>query len=46
MKTALKSTIIEILDQSKETGIVDDLECVDIDICLELNLQVNADGKI
>ncbi|MHA1135467.1 MAG: hypothetical protein ACTSSE_03190 [Candidatus Thorarchaeota archaeon] len=46
MKTALKSTIIEVLDQSKETGIVDDLECVDRDICFELNLHVDVDGKI
>ncbi len=46
MKTTLNSTIKEILDQSKETGIVDDLECVDTDLCYELNLQVNAEGKI
>lgn len=46
MKNALKSTIIEILDQSKETGIVDDLECVNTDICYELNLQVSTEGKI
>ncbi|TFH04377.1 MAG: hypothetical protein E4H14_14890 [Candidatus Thorarchaeota archaeon] len=46
MKNALKSTIIEILDQSKETGIVDDLGCVDTDICHELNLHVNAEGRI
>jgi hypothetical protein len=46
MKNTLKSTIIEILDQSKETGIVDDLEYVDTTICYELNLQVSNEGKI
>jgi len=46
MKTTLKSTIKEILDQSKETGIVDDLECVDTNLCYELNLHVNAEEKI
>jgi len=46
MKTTCKSTVIEILDQSKDTGIVDDLECVDTDLCYDLNLQVNAEGKI
>jgi len=46
MKATLKSTILEILDQSKETGIVVDLECVDTDLCYELNLSVNQDGTI
>jgi len=46
MKATLKSTVIEILDQSKETGIVDDLECVDTDLYYDLNLQVNVEGKI
>jgi hypothetical protein len=46
MKDTLKSTVIEILDQSKETGIADDLECMDTDLFYGLNLQVNAEGKI
>ncbi len=46
MKATLKSTILEILDQSKETGIVVDLECVDTDLCYELNLHVNQDETI
>ncbi|MGY5881675.1 MAG: hypothetical protein RTV31_15595 [Candidatus Thorarchaeota archaeon] len=46
MKATLKSTIIEILDQSKDTGIVDDLECVDTDLCYELNLHVDEESKI
>jgi len=46
MKATFKSTVIEILGQSKDTGIVDDLECVDTDLCYNLNLQVNAEGKI
>lgn len=46
MKTTLKSTILEILDQSKETGIVVDLECVDTDLCYELNLCANQDGTM
>ena len=37
---------MEILDQSKETGIVDDLECVDTNLCYDLNLHVNGEGKI
>ncbi|MBE0526793.1 MAG: hypothetical protein IH631_07610 [Candidatus Thorarchaeota archaeon] len=46
MKAALKSTILEILDQSKETEKVTDLECVDIDLCYEINLQIDEDGTI
>ena len=46
MNATLKSTIIEILDQSKDTGIVDDLECVDTDLCYELNLHVDEESKI
>ncbi len=46
MKATLKSTILEILDQSKETGIVVDFECVDTDLCHELNLSVNQDGTM
>ena len=46
MKASLKSTIIEILDQSKETERVTDLECVDIDLCYEINLQIDQDGTI
>lgn len=46
MKATLKSTILEILDQSKETGIVVDLECVDTDLCHELNLSVSQDGTV
>jgi len=46
MKATFKSTVIEILDQSKDTGIVDDLESVDTDLCYNLNLHVNAEGKI
>ena len=46
MKAGLKSTVMEILDQSKETGIVDDLECVDTNLCYDLNLHVNGEGKI
>ena len=37
---------MEILDQSNESGIVDDFTCVDTDLCYELNLHVNAEGKI
>ncbi len=46
MKATLKSTILEILDQSKETGIVVDFECVDTDLCYELNLCVTQDGTM
>ncbi len=46
MKATLKSTVLEILDQSKETGIVVDFECVDTDLCYELNLCVNQDGTM
>lgn len=46
MKATLKSTILEILDQSKETGRVTDLECVDTNLCYEFNLQVDQDGYI
>ncbi|MHA1577921.1 MAG: hypothetical protein ACTSU3_11215 [Candidatus Thorarchaeota archaeon] len=46
MKVTVKSTIIEILDQSKDTGRVIDLECVDTDLCYEFNLQVTPDGTI
>ena len=46
MKATLKSTIIEILDQSKDTGKVTDLECVDTGICREFNLHVTQDGTI
>ena len=46
MKAALKSTIMEILDQSKDTGIVDDLACIDTDLCYQLNLKVNSEGTI
>ncbi len=46
MKATLKSTILEILDQSKETGIVVDFECVDTDLCHELNLSINPDGTM
>lgn len=46
MKPTLISTIIEILDQSKETGIVDDFECVDKDLFYELGLHINADDEI
>ncbi len=46
MKATLKSTVLEILDQSKETGIVVDFECVDTDLCYEFNLHVEQDGTI
>jgi hypothetical protein len=46
MNTALKSTILEILDQSKESGIVEDFETLDIDLCRNLNLHVNDDGTM
>jgi hypothetical protein len=46
MKPTLKSTIKEILDQSKESGIVEDLECIDTDLCYDLNLHTNTEGKI
>ena len=46
MNNAVKSTIIEILSQSKESGTVEDLECVDLDLCIELNLLTDAEGKI
>lgn len=46
MKRSLKSTIIEILDQSKETGLADDIECLDMDLCYDLNLNVNTEGVI
>jgi len=46
MKATLKSTILEILDQSKETGLVVDFECVDTDLCDELNLFINQDGTM
>jgi hypothetical protein len=46
MKSTLKSTIIEILDQSKETGIVDNLEYVNADLCYDLNLKISTEGKI
>jgi len=46
MKATFKSTILEILDQSKETGKVVDFECIDTDLCYELNLCVNQDGTM
>ncbi len=46
MKATLKSTILEILDQSKETGRVVDLKCVGTDFCHEINLHVNQEGTI
>ena len=46
MKATFKSTILEILDQSKEIGIVVDFECVDTDLCHELNLSINPDGTM
>ena len=46
MKATLKSTILEILDQSKETGSVTDLVCVDKDLCYEFNLHVDQDETI
>ncbi len=46
MKATLKSTVLEILDQSKETGIVVDFECVDTDLCYELNLCVTQNGTM
>ena len=46
MKATFKSTILEILDQSKEIGIVVDFDCVDPDLCHELNLSINPDGTM
>jgi hypothetical protein len=46
MNITLKSTIMEILDQSKESGIVEDLETLDIDLCGHLNLHVTEEGTI
>ncbi|MCK5266021.1 MAG: hypothetical protein KAR03_10475 [Candidatus Thorarchaeota archaeon] len=34
------------MDQSKEIGIVVDFECVDTDLCHELNLSINPDGTM
>ena len=46
MKATFKSTIFEILDQSKDTGLVDDFEKVDRDLCYELNLHIDEDGTM
>lgn len=37
---------MEILDQSKETGLVKDFDGLDLDICYNLNLRVNDGGTI
>ncbi|TFG32359.1 hypothetical protein EU528_03800 [Candidatus Thorarchaeota archaeon] len=46
MNITLKSTIMEILDQSKESGIAEDLETLDMDLCRNLNLLINEEGTI
>ncbi len=46
MKSSLKSTIIDLLDQSKETGVVEYTESLDLDICYSFNLRVNEQGTI
>jgi len=46
MNATLKSTILEILDQSKDTGKVTDLECVNTDLCYKFNLHVTQDETI
>lgn len=46
MKSSLKSTIMEILDQSKDTGLVKDLDILDRDICYDLNIRENDEGTI
>jgi len=37
---------MEILDQSKETGVVEYIDTLDMDVCHDLNLQANEGGTI
>ncbi len=46
MSSAIKTAIFEILDQSKDSGIVNDLELIDKNICYELGLSVDTNGTI
>ncbi len=46
MKATLKSTILEILNQSKDSGKVTDLECVDTNLFYKFDLHVTEDETI
>jgi hypothetical protein len=46
MSSSFRTTIFEILDQSKDSGIVSDLKLVDRDICYDLNLSIENDKTI